>query len=142
MRAIPVTVSVLWIILVITACHGDVPVEDTLPSTTAKVEECPWCPALDPTVPAIDEVQDLMNILASTTEGTAFTDITEDELLSDIRATCDGWKVGTPPESTTAAVAQARASLMGIPRSASGVVSYGQLLETAADRRCLRNTAE
>ena len=114
------------------------------PSTTAKIEECSWCPAPDPSgtttagEPASSQ-PDLMDRLQTTAAGTAFADVSEDQLLSDIRAICEAWKGDTSLEDTTARVSLARARLLGAPESESGLAAYTQLLETSADQRCLRD---
>ena len=113
------------------------------PATT-KVEECSWCPAPDPSgttaaqQPASSQ-PDLMNQLQSTAGGTAFADVSEDGLLSDIRAICEAWKGDTSLEDVTARVSLARAELLGASESEPGLAAYTQLLETSADQRCLRD---
>ncbi len=146
-----------WILLGVllsSGCHGtgaavqDQPsttakVQDQ-PSTTAKVEECSWCPAPDAFgstavgQPASSQ-PDLMDRLQSTAGGTAFADVSEDQLLSDIRAVCEAWAGDTSLEDATARVTLARAGLLGGSESEPGLAAYTQLLETSADQRCLRD---
>ena len=78
-----------------------------------------------------------MDLLASTTGGTAFADITEGELLSDVRELCDAWEGDKSREDAAAQVARNRADRLGVPAPAPGVDTYKELLETSADQRCL-----
>ena len=80
-----------------------------------------------------------MDRLQSTAGGTAFADVSEDQLLSDIRAVCEAWAGDTSLEDTTARVTLARAGLLGGSESEPGLAAYTQLLETSADQRCLRD---
>ena len=77
-----------------------------------------------------------MDLLASTTGGTAFADVAEGELLFDIRETCDAWVDDTSREDAAAQAARSRAAMLGLPESAPVVAPYGQLLRTEADRHC------
>ena len=114
------------------------------PSTTAKVEECSWCPASDTSgttaaqQPAVPQ-RDLIDQLQSAAGGTAFADISEDQLLSDIGAACTAWKGETSIEDATAGVSRARAKLLEVSESEPGLAAYTQLLETLADQRCIRD---
>lgn len=109
-------------------------------STTAKVEECSWCPATDtsgttvgqPASPSLD----LMDRLASSTAGTPFADLTEDEVRSDISDICGAGEGGASRLGAATEEARLRADRLGVSGSAPGVASYAQLLETEADRRC------
>ncbi len=114
------------------------------PSTTAKIEECSWCPASDTsgTTPAQQPASpqpDLIDQLQSAAGGTAFADVTEDELLVDISAVCEAWKGDTTLQDATAPVADARGELLDVPESEPGLEAYSQLLEALADERCLRD---
>ena len=114
-----------------------------LPSTT-KVEECSWCPAPEPSgtttphPPALNQA-DLTDRLQSAAGGTAFADISEGQLLSDIRTICETWKGETNLEDAAARVSQARAELLGVSESEPGLAAYTVLLEASADQRCLRD---
>lgn len=111
---------------------------------TTRVEECSWCPAPDPSgttgaqQPASSSL-DLMDQLAAAVDGTAFSDISEDQLLSDIRSVCEEWKGDASLEVVTAKVSVARADLLGVPEPQSGLAAYAGLLESSAEARCLRD---
>ena len=144
MRAIRVTLWILVAVVAFGACRGDITADDSQSSTTTKVEECSWCPALDPSGTttvgqSASSPPDLKDLLASTAGGTAFAGITEEELLSDIGETCDAWEGNTSRGDAAARVAGDRAHLLGVPESAAVLESYTQLLETSADQRCLRD---
>lgn len=113
-------------------------------SSTTKVEECSWCPAPDQTGTTVAQQPassqpDLMDRLASAAGGTAFADVSEGHLLSDIRTICEAWAGDTSLEEATAGVSLARAELLGVSESEPGLAAYTQLLETSADQRCLRD---
>jgi len=116
-------------------------------STTTKVEECAWCPAPDPSgttaaQQATSPQADLIDQLQSAAGGTAFADVSEDQLLSDIRTICETWKGDTSLEDAAARVSHARAELLGVSESEPGMAAYTQLLETSADQRCLRDPTQ
>ena len=108
-------------------------------STTGKVEECAWCPVTDtsgttgqPASPSLD----LMDRVASSTAGTPFAGLTEDEVRSDISDICGAGEGGASRRGPATEAARLRADRLGVSGSAPGVASYAQLLETEADRRC------
>ena len=70
---------------------------------------------------------------------TVFAEVSEDHLLSDIRAICEAWTGDMSLEDATARVTLARARLLGVSESEPGVAAYTQLLATSADQRCLRD---
>ena len=154
-------------ILASTACHGpDIEAEqetpattevesqpsttataEEQPTTTVKVEECSWCPASDTsgTTPAQQPASpqpDLIDRLQLAAEGTVFADISDDELLADIRTICETWKGDTSLEDATARVSVARAELLGVSDSEPGLATYTKLLEASADERCLRDPTQ
>ena len=157
MRGIRLTPWVLGATLVVSGCHGSttesVPETSTIakvedqPSTTAKVEECSWCPAPDPSgttaaqQPASPQT-DLIDQLQSATVGTVFAGVSEDQLLADIGAVCAAWKGDTSLQDAAARVSLARAELLGASESEPGLAAYAQLLETSADQRCLRDPTQ
>ncbi|MDE0138038.1 MAG: hypothetical protein OXM57_12250 [bacterium] len=144
----------LWILAAVvlsSGCDGKVteaepPISTTVAevehpvSTTGKVEECSWCPVTDtsgtmvgqPASPSLD----LMDRLASSTAGTPFAGLTEDEVRSDISDICGAGEGGASRQGPAAETARLRADRLGVSESAPGVDSYAQLLETEADRRC------
>lgn len=154
---------ILAAILASTACHGpetEVQQEpptttevEQQPSTTAKaegqptttkIEECSWCPASDTSgttaaqQPASPQ-PDLIDRLQSATGGTAFADISEDELLADISEVCKSWAGDNSLEDATATVSLTRAELLGVTESEPGLAAYTQVLETSAAQRCVRD---
>ena len=145
---------ILAAILASTACHGpETEVEqetptttevEQQPTTTAQVEECSWCPASDtsgaaPAQQPASPQPDLIDQLRSVAGGTAFADVSEEQLLSDISAVCEAWKGATSLQDATAGVARARAKLLDVPESEPGSAAYAHLLETSAQQRCLRD---
>ena len=137
-------------VLAVTACRSEAVPVDTTPSTTqvippstTKVEECSWCPApgmAEETAagsgPADAPAPDLMDDLASRTEGTPFADLTEDEVRSDISDICGAGEGGASRRGAATELARLRATRIGVDGAAPGAASYAQLLETEADRRC------
>lgn len=110
-------------------------------STTAKIEECSWCPAPEPSETAasgqpVAASPDLMDQLASITAGSAFGDLTEEEVRSDISSICGAGEGGGSRQGAAGATARRRAGQLGVPESSEGMASYAELLETEADRRC------
>lgn len=110
-------------------------------STTAKIEECSWCPAPEPSETAASgqpagASADLMDQLASLTAGSAFGDLTEEEVRSDISSICGAGEGGGSRQGAAGATARKRAGQLGVPESSEGIASYAELLETEADRRC------
>ena len=156
-----------WILLVVLlsyGCHGPVTEDADLQEhptttkvqeqptttkvepqpTTTKAEECSWCPAPDPSgttsdhQPASSQLS-LMDQMASEVGGTAFAEISEDQLLSDIRSVCETWKGATSLEDASARASLARSELLGLSESEPGLAAYTRLLHTSAERRCLRD---
>ncbi len=112
--------------------------------TTAKVGECSWCPAPDPSGTTSDHQPassplGLMDQLASEVGGTTFAEISEDQLLFDIRSVCETWKGATSLEDASARASLARSELLGVSESEPGLAAYTRLLHTSAERRCLRD---
>jgi len=143
--------------LLVSGCHGSttesVPEASTIakveeqPPTTAKVEECSWCPAPDPSgttaaQQATSPQTDLIDQLQSAAGETVFAHVSEDQMLSDIGAVCTAWKGETSLEDATARVSLARAELLEVSESEPGLAAYTQLLETLADQRCLRDPTQ
>ena len=112
------------------------------PPTTAQIEECSWCPASKAPEsggqPAGSQT-DLMDRLQTITGGTAFADVSEDQLLSDIGAVCEAWTGDTSLAEATSGVSLARAKLLEASESGPGRAAYTQFLETSANQRCLRD---
>ena len=113
-------------------------------TTTTEVEECSWCPAPDPAGTAAAQQAtspqaDLIDQLQSTAGGTAFADVSEDQLQSDIRTICETWKGDTSLEDAAARVSLARSEMLGASQSEPGLAAYTRLLKTLADQRCLRD---
>ena len=79
---------------------------------------------------------DLMDRVASSTAGTPFAGLTEDEVRSDISGICGAGEGGASRLGAATEAARLRADRLGVSESAPGVASYAQLLETEADRRC------
>ena len=109
-------------------------------STTAKVEECAWCPVTDTSGTTLGQPASpspgLMERLASEAAGTPFAGLTEDEVRSDISGICGAGEGGASRQGPAAEAARLRAERLGMSESAPGVASYAQLLETEAGRRC------
>ena len=130
------------VVLASTGCVDGNGAAVTLPSSTTTVEECSWCPALgttDATVgggSADSPAPDLMDHLASTMAGTAFADLTEEEVRADISDICGAGEGGASRLGAASDAARARATYLKVPGSAPEVASYAQLLESQAERRC------
>lgn len=109
-------------------------------STTGEVEECSWCPVMDTSGTTVGQPAspspDLVDRLASSTAGTPFADLTEDEVRSDISGICGAGEGGASRQGAAAEMARLRATRMEMDQSAPGAASYAQLLETEADRHC------
>ena len=110
-------------------------------STTAKIEECSWCPAPAPSETAASGQSaaaspDLMDRLASITSGSAFGGLTEEEVRSDISSICGAGEGGGARQGAAGAAARQRAGQLGVPESSEGIDSYAELLEIEAARRC------
>ncbi|MCE2529807.1 MAG: hypothetical protein J4G11_08055 [Acidimicrobiia bacterium] len=150
MRTARLTLWVLAAVVVSSGCDGTVTderpasttaieVEDPT-STTAKVEECSWCPVPDTSGTTVGQPAsaspDLMDRLAAGTAGTPFAGLTEDKVRSDISDICGAGEGGASRRGAAAEAARLRVVRLGLSGSAPGTASYAQLLETEAERRC------
>lgn len=147
MSTVRVAPWILAAILASSACHRPATEVEQQTSTTrqttttAKVEECSWCPAPEPSGTVASgqpagEAADLMGQLASITAGTAFGGLTEEEVRSDISSICGAGEGGGSRQGAAGEAARRRAGQLGVPGSSEGIASYAELLETEADRRC------